>query len=146
MNPTMQKLSRMLLCFALLCMAASRGFAAAAAPAPVADWQRVTAHINGVFSPRGFFNILVGLNSMQALKAAQFNLGQSTVVLDFPPNSPPISGEEIQHIEKIAGYRPGPVEIQHISAHAFSETGPGWVRIKHPTSKDPFVRWAKQNF
>ena len=111
-----------------------------------ACWQRVTAHLNGVFSPRGFFNILVRLYSLPALESAQFNLRRSSVVLDFPPGSPLVTTGQIQRIEKDAGYRPGQVEIQKIPARSFAEDGPGWMKIKHPQSKYAVVRWLKQNF
>ncbi len=110
------------------------------------SWQRVTAHLNGVFSPRGFFNILVRLYSLQSLQSAQFNLRQSSVILDFPPGTSPITSDQIQRIEKDAGYRPGQVEIQQIPARSFAETGPGWTKIKHPQSKYAVIRWLKQNF
>jgi hypothetical protein len=110
------------------------------------SWQRVTAHLNGVFSPRGFFNILVGLYALPSLESAQFNLRQSSIILDFPPGTPPITGDQIQRIEKNAGYRPGQVEIQQIPARNFAENGPGWTKIKHPQSRYAFIRWMKQNF
>ncbi len=111
-----------------------------------ACWQRVTAHLNGVFSPRGFFNILVRLYSLPTLESAQFNLRQSSIVLDFPPGTPSITSDQIQRIEKDAGYRSGQVEIQQIPVRSFAESGPGWTKIKHPQSKYAFVRWLKQNF
>lgn len=111
-----------------------------------ASWQRVTAHLNGVFSPRGFFNILVRLYSLPSLESAQFNLRQSSIILDFPPGTPPVTSDQIQRIEKDAGYRPGQVEIQQIPAASFAENGPGWTKIKHPQSKYAVIRWLKQNF
>lgn len=111
-----------------------------------ACWQRVTAHLNGVFSPRGFFNILVRLYSLPTLESAQFNLRQSSIILDFPPGTPPITRNQIQLIEKDAGYRPGQVEIQQIPVRSFAENGPGWTKIKHPQSKYAVIRWLKQNF
>ena len=111
-----------------------------------ACWQRVTAHLNGVFSPRGFFNILVRLYSLPTLESAQFNLRQSSIVLDFPPGTPGVTSNQIQRIEKDAGYRPGHVEIQQIPVRSFAENGPGWTKIKHPQSKYAVIRWLKQNF
>ena len=109
-------------------------------------WQRITAHLNGVFSPRGFFNILVRLYSLPTLESAQFNLRQSSIVLDFPPGTPPVTSGQIQRIERDAGYRPGQVEIQQIPVRSFAESGPGWTKIKHPQSKYAVIRWLKQNF
>ncbi|MGC9200144.1 MAG: hypothetical protein ACP5E5_14625 [Acidobacteriaceae bacterium] len=113
---------------------------------PDACWQRVTAQLNGVFSPRGFFNILVRLYSLPSLESAQFNLRQSSLVMDFPPGAPPITSKQIQRIEKDAGYRPGNVEIQQMPVQKFAENGPGWIKIEHPQSKYAVVRWLKQNF
>lgn len=144
MNPYIRKLSNIAMFLAVICLTGIS--TAESAPAPSADWQRVTAYVNGVFSPRGYFNLLVGLYSLPTLKSAQFNLGQSTIVLDFPPDTLPITIQQIQHIEKIAGYRPGPVKIRAISPASFVENGPGWIPIKHPKSSNAFVRWAKQNF
>jgi hypothetical protein len=127
-------------------LASSNARATPATSTDASSWQRVTAHINGVFSPRGYFNLLVGLYSLPTLQRAQFNLGSSNIVLDFPPGTPPITGHEIQQIEKRAGYRPGPVVVERIAPANFSETGPGWTTIKHPQSKNRFARWAQQNF
>ncbi len=139
-----RKLDRVLLLALLLTTCATSEATSVAAQND--SWQRVTAHLNGVFSPRGFFNILVGLYSLPTLKSAQFNLGQSSIVLDFPPNTVPITTKQIQNIEKAAGYRPGPVAIQWIPAQSFAENGSGWVKIKHPQSKNMFKRWLEQNF
>lgn len=110
------------------------------------SWQRVTAHLYGVFAPRGYFNILVGLYSLPTLKCAQFNMKSSTIIMDFSPGSPPITPEQIHHIEKLAGYRPGPVSSEWIAAQNLHETGPGWIKIKHPRSRNTLVRWLQQNF
>lgn len=115
-------------------------------PSPDASWQRVTAHLNGVLGPHGYFNIRVRLYALPSLESAQFNLRQSSMILDFPPGTPPITSGQIQRIEKDAGYRPGSVEIQQIPVHSFAENGPGWTKIKHPQSKYAVIRWLKQNF
>ncbi len=115
-------------------------------PSQDASWQRVTAHLNGVLGPRGYFNIRVRLYSLPNLKSAQFNLRQASMILDFPPGTSPITSGQIQRIEKDAGYRPGQVEIQRIPARSFAENGPGWTKIKHPQSKHAVIRWLKQNF
>ena len=144
MKMFMRKLDRILILALFLAICATSGATSVAAQND--SWQRVTAHLNGVFSPRGFFNILVGLYSLPTLKSAQFDLGLSSIVLDFPPNTVPITTDQIQNIEKTAGYRPGPVTIQWIPAQSFAENGPGWVKIKHPQSKNIFKRWLEQNF
>jgi len=137
-----QRIFALLLLLAVSCAADSQ----TSRSSQDASWQRVTAHLNGVFSPRGFFNILVRLYSLPTLESAQFNLRQSSMVLDFPPGTPPITSDQIQRIERDAGYRPGQVEIQQIPARSFAENGPGWTKIKHPQSKYAVIRWLKQNF
>ncbi len=134
------------LAWVLLVLAPCVAIGAPSAPGQNASWQRITAHINGVFSPRGFFNLLVGLYSLPSLRSAQFNLGRSSIVMDFPPNTPEITPEQIHRIEKSAGYRPGTVEVEHIAARNFAEKGPGWIRIKHPQSRNALRRWLEQNF
>lgn len=141
-----RKPQRLLVLILLLCVSCVAGSQTSGQCPRDACWQRATAHLNGVFSPRGFFNILVRLYSLPALESAQFNLRRSSVVLDFPPGSPLVTTGQIQRIEKDAGYRPGQVEIQKIPARSFAENGPGWMKIKHPQSKYAVVRWLKQNF
>jgi hypothetical protein len=116
-------------------------------PVPAArDGQRVTAQLNGVFSPRGFFNILVRLYSLPDLKSAQFNLRRSFVVLDFLPGAAPVTGDQIQRIERESGYRSGQVQIQRLPEDKMTEDGPGWMKIKHPDAKNGLSRWVEQNF
>lgn len=134
------------LALSLIVCVPGMGRQTASGPTPDSDWQRVTAHLNGVFAPRGFFNIIVSLYSLPSLRSVQCNLKQSSIVMDFPPGTPPITTEEIQHVEKLAGYRPGPVEVQRIPVQAFAENGPGWIKMKHPQSRNAFIRWVKQNF
>lgn len=106
---------------------------------------RAVATLNGVFSPRGFFNITVRLYQLPGVDWAKFDLKKSRITLDFKPGVA-VTPEEIQNVMTGAGYKPGPVQIQLLAANQVSEVGPGWVKIKHPASKNPVVRWFQLNF
>lgn len=106
---------------------------------------RAVATLNGVFSPRGFFNITVRLYQLPGVDAAKFDLKKSRITLDFKPGVT-VTPEQIQQVMSGAGYKPGPVDIQLLSPGEVSETGPGWVKIKHPTSHNPVIRWFQLNF
>lgn len=106
---------------------------------------RATALLNGVFSPRGFFNITVRLYQHPEVEWAKFDLKKSRITLDFRPGVT-VTPDEIQQIMIDAGYKPGPVTIQSLPASEVSETGPGWMKIKHPKSRNPIVRWFELNF
>lgn len=106
---------------------------------------RAIATLNGVFSNRGFFNITVRLYQLQGLEWAKFDLKQSRMTLDFKPGIG-VTEKAIQDVMVGAGYRPGPVKIQKLPPNEASETGPGWVRIKHPKARNPFIRWLELNF
>jgi hypothetical protein len=119
--------------------------AAVDAQSPALQIMRATAHLNGVFSPRGFFNITVRLYSLTGLNAAKFDLKKSQITLDFKPGIE-ITQAQIQRVMVDAGYKPGPVRIESLAADQVRETGPGWVKMKHPTSGNAFLRWLQLNF
>lgn len=106
---------------------------------------RAIAILNGVFSPRGFFNITVRLYQLPGLEWAKFDLKQSRMTLDFKPGIA-VSEKEIENVMVNAGYRPGAVKIESLNGNEASEAGPGWVRIRHPKSKNPVIRWFELNF
>ncbi len=106
---------------------------------------RVMARLNGVVSPRGFFNITVRLYQLPGADAAKFDLKQSRITVDFKPGAT-ITREEMRDVIAAAGYKPGRIDIQTLSLEEASETGPGWVKIKRPTSKNPVIRWFQLNF
>lgn len=106
---------------------------------------RAVAILNGVFSPRGFFNITVRLYQLPSIDAAKFDLKKSRITLDFKPGAT-TTEKEIQQVMVEAGYKPGPVRIEVLPAEQASETGPGWVKLKHPKSKNPVIRWVQLNF
>jgi copper chaperone CopZ len=107
--------------------------------------ERAVAQLNGVFSPRGFFNITVRLYQLPGVDAAKFDLKKSRITLDFEPGAT-ATVEQIQQVMVGAGYKPGPVDIRMLDANEAARTGPGWVKIKHPTSKNPVIRWFQLNF
>jgi hypothetical protein len=113
--------------------------------APEPTITRATASLNGVFSPRGFFNITVRLYQHPEVEWAKFDLKKSRITLDFR-SGVTVTPNEIQQMITDAGYKPGPVTIQSLLASEASETGPGWMKIKHPASKNPIVRWFQLNF
>ena len=122
-------------------------FAAAAADIPPASAQitRVSATLNGVFSPRGFFNILVPLGQIQGVRATKLDLKKSLITIDFNPGTP-VTKTEMRQVMVNAGYKPGPVAMEHIPVSKVSEIGPGWKAVKQPHSKNPLIRWFKMNF
>lgn len=113
-----------------------------------ATYERLTAHLKGVYGPRGYFNLVVGLYSypLPGLYGAQFNVKPGLMILDIAPGFPRVTIAQMHHIETISGYSPGLVEIREIQPGNFSETGPGWRKIQPPKSRNAFVRWIKQNF
>ncbi len=106
---------------------------------------RVVAHLNGVFSPRGFFNITVRLYQLTGVEAAKYDLKKTQITVDFKPGVA-VTPEQMRQVMVSAGYKPGPIEIDLLTVAETSETGPGWVKIKHPSSKNPVVRWFQLNF
>jgi len=106
---------------------------------------RAVAILNGVFSPRGFFNITVRLNQLSGLEWAKFDLKKSRITLDFQPGIT-VTEKEIRNVMVSAGYKPGPVTIEALAPEQVSETGPGWVKVKHPRARNPLKRWLELNF
>ncbi|MDQ6675661.1 MAG: hypothetical protein M3Z09_00025 [Acidobacteriota bacterium] len=134
---------RNLLCVAMLLFL--RAGARSQPPLSNTKITRAVAILNGVFSPRGFFNITVRLYQLTGVDAAKFDLKKSQITLDFKPGVT-VTPEQIQQVMIGAGYKPGPVRIELLAANEASETGPGWVKIKHPTSKNAVIRWFQLNF
>jgi hypothetical protein len=112
------------------------------------NYERVTAHLRGVYGPRGYFNLVVGLHSypLAGLFGAQFNIKPGLMVLDIAPGFPRVTVAEIHHIEAISGYSPGLVEIQEIPPEELAEAGPGWRKIQPPRSRSAILRWFERNF
>lgn len=108
-------------------------------------FQRVTAQLNGVFSPRGYFNIMVRVEKLRGVVRAKLDLKKSQMTLDFLPGVA-VSPEEIRSVMVNAGYTPGPFKIENIPVSAPPDNRPGWIKIKHPHSRSAFVRWLEINF
>lgn len=106
---------------------------------------RAIATLNGVFSNRGFFNVTVRLYQLRGLEWAKFDLKQSRMTLDFKPGVA-VTEKEVQDVMVSAGYKPGAVKIESLNLNGAPETGSGWIRIKHPQSKNPIIRWFELNF
>lgn len=115
------------------------------APLANANVTRAVAILNGVFSPRGFFNITVRLYQLPGLNSAKFDLKKSQITLDFAPGVQ-VTPNDIRQVMVDAGYRPGPVQLQILAPSAATESGPGWMKIKHPASKLALLRWWQMNF
>ena len=126
----------------LLAASAARGQETAPAGPTI---TRAVAILNGVYSPRGFFNITVRLYRLPGANAAKYDLKKSRITVDFAPNVR-ITEDDMRRVMLEAGYKPGPVTIQTLASSDASETGPGWVKLKHPTSKNPVARWFQLNF
>ena len=108
-------------------------------------FPRVTVHLNGVFSPRGFFNIMVRVYQLQGVVRAKLDLKESRLTLDFAPGVV-VSPTEIRSVMVNAGYSPGPFKIEEISVNAPPDNRPGWIKVKHPRSHSALVRWLEINF
>lgn len=139
MVPTFKTLSSIL----LLLVASLPAVADTTRPCP--SIMRASATLNGVFSPRGFFNILVPLHKLQGVRAVKLDLAMSRITIDFAPGTS-VTKDQIRQVMIDAGYRPGQVDIATLPESEASETGPGWQKIKHPHSKHAIARWAQENF
>ena len=105
---------------------------------------RAVAKLNGVFSPRGFFNIIVRLNRLDGAEWAKLDLKKSQITVDFAPGIE-VTPESLQQVERQAGYKPGPVTIERLTPPV-DRSAPGWKRLKHPRTKNQVARWFELNF
>jgi len=132
----------------LICLIAAALLSAslnAATDAPGTTVARAVAGLNGVFSPRGYFNITVRLYQLQGVEWAKYDMKKARITLDFLPGVT-VTEQQIKQVMASAGYKPGPVTIEMLAADKASRLGPGWVKIKHPQSKNAVVRWFQLNF
>lgn len=109
------------------------------------SFTRVTVHVLGVFSLRGFFNMQARLYQTQGLARYKFNLRDSLMILDFQPGVT-VPPSEIKQLMVDAGYRPGPFSMQQLPLSALSNNGSGWIEAPHASGRSPFVTWLKMNF
>ena len=106
---------------------------------------RATLKVQGVFSPRGFFNIEVRLYHLQGLKRYRFDLKNSLAILDFKPGIS-ISSSSLRNVMVMAGYQPGPVTIEKILVSKMKDHGRGWITPPKINSRWAFIRWLELNF
>ena len=106
---------------------------------------RATAHLNGVTSPRGFFNITVRLYQLPGVAWAKYDLRSSMLTLDFEPGAG-ATPEQIQAVMKAAGYKPGAVQIGSVEKPDSYDHRLGWNPIRRPKSKNALARWFELNF
>lgn len=117
----------------------------AALPLHAATITRATAHLNGVTSPRGFFNITVRLYQIPGVEWAKYDLKKSLITLDFEPGST-TSSKQIQAAMSSAGYKPGDVLLEQVEPPTERPKRLGWNRIRRPHSRHAAVRWVELNF
>ncbi len=116
----------------------------AATPQAQDGGTRAVAKLNGVFSPRGFFNIIVRLNRLDGAEWAKLDLKKSQITVDFAKGTK-VTAESMQQVEREAGYKPGPVQIEPLTG-AVDRSAPGWTKLKHPRTKNQVARWIELNF
>jgi hypothetical protein len=106
---------------------------------------RATANLNGVTSPRGFFNLTVRLYQLRGVEWAKYDLKKSMITMDFEPGIT-VTPEEIGKVMSSAGYKPGAVQLEQVQKPEQYEHRLGWNKIKRPTGKNPVGRWFQVNF
>ena len=98
-------------------------------------WRtRAVAKLNGVYSPRGFFNIVVRLKCLDSAEWVKLDLKRAQITVDFEPGEE-ITKEDLARVQHEAGYRPGPVELFRVSGETVDHSAPGWMRLKSPPAK-----------
>jgi len=118
----------------------------APAEAPAADSiSRAVAHLNGVTSARGFFNITVRLYQLEGVEWAKYDLVRSLITLDFKPGQA-VDEKEIRAVIAGAGYKPGPIAINAVPKPENYDHKLGWNKIRRPTAKNAVGRWFQVNF
>jgi hypothetical protein len=106
---------------------------------------RATAHLNGVTSARGFFNITVRLYQLPGVEWAKYDLVRSMITLDFASGSG-ATESEVKALIAGAGYKSGPVRIETVEKPVRYDHRLGWNRIRRPTAGNAVGRWFQLNF
>jgi len=106
---------------------------------------RATAHLNGVTSARGFFNLTVRLYQLDGVEWAKYDLKRSLITLDCKPGSS-ITASDVQSVMSDAGYKPGEVRIEQVEQPRAYEHRLGWNKIRRPSAKNAMGRWLQLNF
>jgi hypothetical protein len=110
---------------------------------------RAVAGVNGVNSPRGFFNISVNLYRLPAVEWVKFDLEKNLLTLDCAPGSRITEAElrdAIRSAMTLGGYKPGAVKVLTVEAPTVHDSKLGWRKIKRPTSRSALGRWFQINF
>ncbi len=98
-------------------------------------WRtRAVAKLYGVYSPRGFFNIVVRLKCLESAEWVKLDLKRAQITVDFEPGEE-VSKEDLARVQHEAGYRPGPVELFRVTGETVDHSAPGWMRLKSPPPK-----------
>jgi hypothetical protein len=106
---------------------------------------RATANLNGVTSPRGFFNVTVRLYQLRGVEWAKYDLKKSMITMDFEPGVT-VTSDEVGKVISLAGYKPGSVQVEQVQKPEQYEHRLGWNKIRRPTAKNPIGRWFQVNF
>ena len=110
---------------------------------------RATAGVNGITSPRGFFNISVNIYRVPDVEWVKFDLEANRLTLDCKPGSS-ITGDElraaIRDAMTLGGFKPGEVKVDKVEQPSTHPPKLGWRKVKRPTSKSAFGRWFQINF
>jgi len=117
----------------------------AAVSAPAAQITRAVAHLNGVTSPRGFFNVTVRVYQIPGVEWVKYDLRQSKITLDFAPGTTG-TVEQVRNAMSSAGYKPGDVNVETVDAPGIHDKRLGWNRIRRPRSHNAVARWFELNF
>jgi hypothetical protein len=95
-------------------------------------WRtRAVAKLYGVYSPRGFFNIVVRLKCLDNAEWVKLDLKLARITVDFAPGEE-VSKEALARVQHEAGYRPGPVDLLRVTGEMVDHSAPGWMRLKSP--------------
>ncbi len=98
-------------------------------------WRtRAVAKLYGVYSPRGFFNLVVRLKCLDNAEWVNSDLKLARITVDFAPGEE-VSKETLARVQHEAGYRPGPVDLFRVTGETVDHSAPGWMRLKSPPPK-----------
>lgn len=116
---------------------------AAATAAGEEVWRtRAVAKLYGVYSPRGFFNIVVRLKCLDNAEWVKLDLKLARITVDFAPGEE-VAKETLARVQHEAGYRPGPVDLFRVTGETVDHSAPGWMRLKSPPPKKTAQRSRK---
>jgi hypothetical protein len=106
-------------------------------------WRmRAVAKLSGVYSPRGFFNIVVRLECLDGAEWVKLDLKRAQITVDFELGEE-VSKEDLARVQHEAGYRPWPVELFRVSGETVDHSAPGWMPLKFRPAKRTAQRRRK---